>query len=225
MEKKSKRELLSRLLLIVGGSMALIFGLLTALIPNLAYVKVTRILWGYNQLSFERVYLPFKVQLHESSFALMMASVGGFLGLLSSVKRDLLCFTGDFLGVLGVVFYSPPIAGSIIIAQIAYEPWLGFSLTLVGISIMFIGSMVKSEGWHRLTLLGIPSLLTIPVIIPFLIAINDLPLLFSFRRVDRLIGLLLFLGYFIGFTLMHIGSVIGFLKSITKLTRIPYFSH
>lgn len=124
MEKKAKRELLSRLLLIVGGSMTLIFGLSTAFIPNLAYVKVTSTYWPYKQIYFE--YLSFKVQLHESSFGLMMTSVGGFLGLLSSVKRDvkrdLLCFAGDLLGVLGVVFYSAPIQGSIPEVQISYVP-------------------------------------------------------------------------------------------------------
>jgi len=100
MENKSKRELFSRLLLIFGGATALIFGLSTALIQNLAYVQVTIRYWPYEQMFLE--YLAFNVQLHESSFGLLISSFGGFLGLLSAVRRnvkgDLLGFAGGFLG-------------------------------------------------------------------------------------------------------------------------------
>jgi len=230
MENKSKRELFSRLLLIFGGATALIFGLSTALIPNLAYVQVTIRYWPYEQMFLE--YLAFNVQLHESSFGLLISSFGGFLGLLSAVRRnvkgDLLGFAGGFLGVLGVLFYSLPALGSAPEVLSFYVSWMGFCSTLIGVSVMFIGSMVKSEGWHRLTLLGIPLLLALWVTCPLLVATGNFSFLISIRLISfgeyRSIGLLFWYSYLIGLVLTHLGTVIGLFKSITQLTRIPYSS-
>jgi len=224
MENKSKIETISRLLMIIGGAWTLIFGLLTAFIPSLAYVEMIHAYWGYEQ-GYEQlylVYLPFKVQLHESSFGMLVSSVGGFLGLLSSVrgdvKRDFLGFVGGFLGVLGILFYGSPIRGSAPEILIFYEPWVGVCLTLIGVSIMFTGSVVKSEWWHSLSLLGIPLFLTIWLIPLHLIAVNNLPLLLSIEYSGSLMPL--FRMHVVGLVLMLFGSVVGIWKSKAHLTRI-----
>jgi len=226
-ESKSKRELLTRVLMILGGAMALIFGLLTAFIPGLAYVEV----WVFSPFITTPavVHFSFDFQIHGFTFGLLVSSVGGLLGLTAALtpvnRRAYLGFMGDFLGILGFflgilgfLFYPPSSYVTIPEFHFFDVPWVGVCLTLAGVSVMFIGSMVKSEGWHRLTLLGIPLLLTSWLTYPLLIAINNRPLLLSIYR-SGLMNALFFYFFIIGFVLTLLGSAIGFWKSSAHLRQ------
>lgn len=223
-EKESKRELLSRPLVIIGGAMALIFGLLTAFIPGLAYVRV----WVFAPLIIMITpaveYFPFDFQIHGYTSGLLISSIGGFLGLTAALmrvnRRAYLGFMGNFLGFLGFLslLFSP--LGESAIPEVHYfwVPWVGTCLTLIGISLMFVGTMVESREWHHLTLLGIPLILTSLLTHPLLIAVNNLPLLLSIHRnmsINVLFGYLILLG----FALTFFGTVIGFWKSAQNWSK------
>jgi len=207
--------------------MTLVFGLLTAFIPGLAYVEVY--ITGPTHLGQTYPYVacfPFEFQIHGFTFGLLVSSVGGILGLTSALRRGnklvYLAFIGDFLGILGFLFY-PPTRYSIIPEIHFFDvPWVGVCLTLIGISMMTVGCVVKCRGWHRLTVLGIPLLLASWLIYPLLITVNNLPLLLSIHRSvvrNTLPGILLgvpgvLVGVFLvlGFALTLLGSAIGVWK-------------
>lgn len=199
-----KKERLTCVLMIVGGAMALVFGLLTAFIQGLAYTVVV--------YDLRVIYFPFKFQFHGFTFGLLISSVGGLLGIVSSLRQDkkfaYLAFIADFLGIFGFLLVKAPFTydQNIFGGEAFFAvPWVGVCLTLVGVSVMFVGSMAESKGLPRLTLLGVPLLLAMWLMQPLLIAAKNFRLLISIYHSSYANALIEVLT-FSGFALILLGS-------------------
>ena len=219
-----KRELLPRLLMIIGGAMALIFGLLSAFIPGLHYVRVVDF-WP-RHLGVDIESLPFKLQLHDYTSGMLLCSVGGLLVLIPSLRRDKrlisIGFAGDFLAILGLIFSSPRPPGWFPTSILFETWWLGGCLAIVGICVMFVGLMLQYRGWQRLSILGVPLFLFV-LLYPLLIVTKNFHLFFSIFRnweVQFFFGVLIY----IGFCLILLGSIVGFLRFLPNLIQTTHAS-
>jgi len=229
METEAKKELLTRTLMLIGGTITLIFGLLTAFIPNLAYMVVVTDwnppphLYYLRPLSFpDSPFLYLSPPFACMFLGLLVTSFGGFLGLVSAVKHDgklaPLGSIGSLLGILGLLRAIPSGQPPFTMLEelfdfegvLFYVPWVGVCLTLVGVSFMLVSSAAKGNRVQRLTLLGIPLLMASWLIYPFLIATNNIPFLISIGKypigsnasASILIGTFAILGF--GLTLLGI---------------------
>ena len=139
-----KGQRIAQFLMVIGGVTAAVCGLLTAFIPGLAYVSVHD---PFESPPYVE-YLPLNLQLHNFTFEMLMSSVGGFLVLGSSIRRSkklaFLSFAGDFLGILGFLIYTGDRPGTFIWTGYAFKmPWIGLSLTFLGVLLMFASSIIR----------------------------------------------------------------------------------
>lgn len=205
--------------------MALTFGLLSAFIPGLHYVRVVEI-WRYPPPIVDIAYLPFNLQLHDYTLGMLLSSVGGLLGLISSLRRGkrLLSvgFAGCFLGILAS-FASYPSQPTWFPTRILFQTyWVGSCLTIIGICILFVGLMLESQGLHRLSILGVPLFLFV-FLYPLLAATKNFYLFFSIYRnyqMQFLFGTLDYIG--LGLTLL--GSAFGIWKCLPNLRQTIHAS-
>lgn len=206
----------------------MIFGLLSAFVRGLTYVTVYVGPPPMEGTVSPVVYFgDFSFQIHGFTFGMLVSTVGGLLGLISSVERYnklvSIGFAGGFLGILGFLFrpyeyfYSPFTGGYRITVL-----WVGPCLTLLGISLMLIGLVTRFKGWHYLTLLGIILLLVGQFTYPLWIISNNLSL-FLIRNLVSMsawVGLSIIIGF--AFTLS--GSAIGAWKFRQDLKQ-ALFTH
>lgn len=202
--------------------MALIFGLLSAFIPGLHYVRVVDF-WRHPGVDIE--YLPFKLQLHDYTSGMLLCSVGGLLVLIPSLRRDKrlisIGFAGNFLAILGLFFSSPRPPGWFPTNILLETWWLGSCLAIVGICVMFVGLMLQYRGWQRLSILGVPFLLLNACMFPVLGATRNFDLLYSILRSSvNIYGITGIIG--IGSTLL--GSIVGFLNFLPNLIQTTHAS-
>jgi len=194
----------------LGGIMTVIFGLFSAFVRGLAYITVyfPPLGMGPPVIGFG----DFSFQIHGFTFGMLISTIGGLLGLVSSVKRsNELCsigFVGGFLGALGFLFHPPGFRSLLTGAYYFNILWLGSCLVLIGISLMLIGLTARSRGWHYLTLVGIPLLLISRLTFPLSILSNNVPLFLSIHR-SVLMNMLLGFSIFGAYALTLIGSAIG----------------
>jgi hypothetical protein len=226
MSKESTWRSLPRILMIIGGVMTLIFGLLSAFIPGLHYVEVVwcRAPWCSSPNYIK--YFPFKLQLHDNTLGLVLCSVGGLLGLISSLRRDKRLvstgFAGDFLAILAFVASYPPHSLAMPFYTLFPTYWVGSCLTIIGVCILFVGLMLESRGWLRLSILGVPLFLFV-LLYPLLAATKNFYLFFSIYRnypIQALFGILIYIG--LGLTLL--GSAIGVWKFLPNLRQTTHAS-
>lgn len=213
-----------RMFVFLGGIMTVVFGLLSAFVRGLAYVTVyfpppgmgPPVIGGFGVLSF---------QIHGFTFGMLVSTVGGLLGLISSIKRynELVSigFVGGFLGASGFLFHPPGFSSPLTGEYRFNILWLGSCLVLIGISLMLIGLTAISKGWHYLTLLGIPPLLISRLTFPLSILSNNLPLFSSIHKSAQM-NVLLFFSIIIGYALTFLGSAIGAWKFRTGLRKISH---
>jgi len=207
--------------------MTLIFGLLSALIPRLGFLTVSPGGWGRPPV----FYPPFSFELHEFSFPLLIASCGGCLGILSSVRGvkwfAYLGFQGNFANMWSLVILQiirPP--GFVLLLQSSYAsvyggfyfPSIGYWFTLFGIMMMFTGLIRKSRT-PRIVLLSVPMLLLFWLTAPLMIVTNYsyFLVLSRIQFINELFGSLIILGLL----LMFIGNLIAELKFMYPAKKQP----
>lgn len=226
MSEESAWKSLPRILMIVGGAMALIFGLLSAFIPGLHYVRMVYLRRPFQgRPRIDIAYLPFKLQLHDYSLGMLLFSVGGLLGLISSLRRDNRLvsagFAGSFLAMLGL-FASAPRPPNWFPTSILFEMWwLGSCLAIVGVCVMFVGSMMEFRGWHSLSVLGVPFLLCNVLLFQLLAATRNFDLLS--RILAGSVNIYGITGI-IGLSLTLLGSAIGVWKFLPNLRHTTHAS-
>jgi len=201
-----------RMFVFLGEIMTVVFGLLSAFFRGLSYVTVyvgpppmegtvSPVVYFWN----------FSFQIHGFTFGMLVSTIGGFLGVISSIKHynELVSigFAGSFLGVLGFLFrpyeyFYSPFTGEYRITVL----WVGPCLTLLSISLMLVGLVTRFKGWHYLTLLGIILLLVGQLTYPLWIISNNL----SLFLIRNLVSMSVWVGLstIIGFALTLSGSAI-----------------
>jgi len=98
----------SRMLVFLGGLVTVVFGLLSAFVRGLAYGIVYV---SPGSMVSPRVYFPhFYFQTHDFTLGMLVSSIGGLLGLISSVKHFnkliSIGYIGGIMGVLGFLLTS-----------------------------------------------------------------------------------------------------------------------
>lgn len=170
MKSVLERETFPRLLMLFGSAMVLSFGLVSAFIPSLAHLNYF-VHHYYNGFTTSRVeYPPLEFKLtYYLTLWMIVASIGGLLGLIAYLVNDKrsisLSFTGTFIGFSGFILFMfefgshPPF---ITIPEVDYFliPWLGMSLTFLGILMMFTGSVAYFHTVPSLLYVLVPSLVS-----------------------------------------------------------------
>ena len=139
-EERLRPPLYVRVLMALGGILCLVFGLMTSFNEGLAFI--TFIYFGREPIK----YLPMVFQPHPVVYTLLLACPAGILSLIASIRRRgravaALSYWGTTLGLLGsFLFFFERVfiwgeRGSIPEAQ-PWVPGLGFSMTLLGLSLM-----------------------------------------------------------------------------------------
>lgn len=212
--------------MIFGGIVTFIFGLLSAFIQSSAFVLLVNDPISQVQNIYVQ-YGTWQPQLHAYTLGMLVSSVGGILGVVSSLRSSLkflrLGFLGIFLGVLGFTFLSgqpQPLWERVTVEPyhtnyVLKVPWIGICLTLLGVLVMFTSYMYEAGGWYRLVIIGVPLLLLSWLLCPLLIGFWGVsPSLRSFFmnvRTNIWFGSL----PVVGFTLIIGGTVLGFLKTFS----------
>ena len=210
-----------RVFVFLGGFMSVVFGMLSAFIQGLAYVTAyfPPLGMGPPVIGF----WDYQFQIHGFTFGMLVSTVGGLLGLVSSVKRynELISigFVGSFLGVLGFLFFPSEFFISLMTGEYYFNVlWVGPCLTLISVSLMLVGLTSRSKGWHYWTLLGVPLLLIGKLPHPLSILSNNLQFLSISNAVSW--GPLAGFSIILGFALTLSGSAIGAWKFRAGLTQI-----
>jgi len=203
--------------------MTVVFGLLSAFIQGLAYITVHIVPGTVSPMVYFGV---FSFHIHDFTLVMLVSTISGLLGLISSIKRynELISigFTGGFLGILGFLFCPSGFFYSLFTGEYGfYILGLGSCLTLISVSLMLIGLTVRSKGWHYITLLGVPLLLISRLSFPMLILSDNRLLFFSIHK-SSLMNVLLAFSILIGFALTLLGSAIGAWKFRAGLRQIVW---
>lgn len=140
------------------------------------------------QLTLGYIQLPWRhaFHFHKYTQGFLVTSAGGFPGLIASLRKDrkfaYLGFSGIFLGLLGFfvnVFLGPPRLIPADWTNYFFEvPSLGHILTLLGVSLMFVGFVTELKV-HSITLLSVPITLASSSMHLPMILTNSIPLLVS----------------------------------------------
>lgn len=204
-------------LLSLGSIITLISGLLAAFIPRLAYVTI----YTFSEFPLEMPtplarYSPLEFSFHTATLGLLLASAGSLATLLSQIatdkKRLNLSSAGISLGIIGLLLSAWPRTEQPTLS-ISYHyvqmPWVGTIVTMMGISIMFVGFAAKSRV-SRISLLSVPILLMLYLATPIMIVSNSLLLLAPAGEKAIFVGILLLAG--------HMLMLVGVFKGILRRT-------
>jgi|GEM_PF-2110149 len=193
-------------LLSFGSITTLVFGLLAAFIPGLAYVTVQSYfmdvpvaLYGLPSV----YYPPLEPGVHMNTIKLVISAIGGLIGLFSLLENQnkpaYMGFAAIAITNLGLMLPTGDARISFPEMRNFDVPWLGFYLVLVGVSIMFLGLAMKKPIVPRITLLSVPLLLAVYSIYPLFVLSNFLPwIVFGARigsPVNWLMGSLILTGH------------------------------
>lgn len=169
-------------LLLLGSVMVLVFGILTALIPALAYVTVSSYflespmgLFGLPKV----YYSQFEVNIHMGTARAALIAFGGLVGLLAFFGKknaSRIGFAGLLVATLGfLVPLSDPMRISFPEARLFDVSWIGYLAALLGVTIMFLGCTLKNQHFPRMTLASVPLLLVLYSVYPLMVLFNYLP--------------------------------------------------
>ena len=160
--------------------MILVFGLLAAFIPGLAYVTVlsdfSRIPYNFNVR-----YFALTLDVHMFTLKLAVCAIGGATGLFSVLRSKISAGYVSFAAIaaiaLGLELPAWRDVRTIYIPEIfPFEvPWIGFLLVLVGSLVMFLSLALKNPKVHCLALLSVPLLLISYSTTPIMVLINYFP--------------------------------------------------
>jgi hypothetical protein len=168
-------------LFILGAAAVVVFGLLAAVVPALAFVTVTSYFLdtpasGYNLPYVTYYALSFATHAATVNFALCV--LGGIVGLFSLYKpvRPYGVFTSVVFITLGLLLPIDRVIVAIPEVRIFDTPWIGSYLILIGLLAMYLGVAEKRTRTGRITLLlTVPLLLGLYAIYPLFVATNFLP--------------------------------------------------
>ena len=167
----------NRNLVILGSIVTLVFSVLVALIPRLAYVLIISWLGPSPHIS----YPPFDFSTHVYTLRFAVAAFAGILGLFSMIgpqsrRRNLILLSIVFGSS---AFWIPPVTNTIVVIDWMdiCQPWLGGLPVLFGISLIFLGAIMKKTNVPRFTLLSVPLLFGSYSTLPLIIASGNLWLL------------------------------------------------
>ena len=173
------------ILLVCGSLVTLLFGLLAALVPGLAYVTVSSYFQNVPQSAFNLplVHYPtLELSIHPFTLKLAAAALGGLIGLSAFFMAKGKGFRSGFVAVavaasnLGLML---PATWNMRITIPEYRLfdvlWLGYFLALVGVCLMFLALATKNHNVPRISLLSIPVLLLINAVTPVFVLTNYLP--------------------------------------------------
>ena len=197
-------------LLFFGSTIALICGLATAFVPGLAYVTV----YTFSEMPLEiptpfARYSPLEFSLHPATLGLLLATAGALVTLISLTtteeKSAYLSCAGVSLGSLGLLLSGwPRLSYDGIWYYYIQMPWLGTIITMIGVSIMFVGFAAKTR-ISRISLLSVPILILLYSATPIMILSNSLLLLAPTSEKAMIVGILLLAGH----VLMLAGALNG----------------
>jgi len=158
-EERLRPPLYVRVLMALGGALCLVFGLLTSFNEGLAFIDFGRVYQEHIE------YLPMVFQPHPVVYTLLLACPAGILSLIASIRRRgravaTLSYWGTTLGLLGpFLFFFERVfinAERIGIPEVYWVPGLGFSMTLLGLSLMLA---------YPVSIGVLPLALTLPLLI------------------------------------------------------------
>ncbi|RJS88545.1 hypothetical protein CW700_07525 [Candidatus Bathyarchaeota archaeon] len=159
-EERLRPSLSIRLHLALGGFLCLIFGVMTSFNPGLIFIDVG---WpyqgclGYPLMEFQSYPVVYSL--------LFIASPAGFLSLVASTQSRgrvvaILSHLGITLGLLGSFLFLLEfflVRGGIVMPEVFLVPSLGFSMILLGISLMLV---------YPISLGILPPASNVPLLIP-----------------------------------------------------------
>lgn len=176
-----KQASLNNPFLFLGSLITIIIGLLTAIIPGIAYLSVHSYFENvptYFNLPFVE-YQPLIFNIHIYSVRFIIASVGGLLGLLIFFRRPPLRYMGIFaIAVSGMALLLPPFNDTRILipeARLFDIPWIGSLIIAMAVCLMFIGLTYKKKGVPKVSFIGLPLLILTYSVLAIFVIFNYLP--------------------------------------------------
>lgn len=204
-----------RLFLFFGSTITIVFGLLAAFVPGLAYVTVQSNMWTVTSSVY---YQPLELGVHMDTAQLVISAIGGLIGLFSLLERKNKPAYMGFaaIAVTSVGLMLPAYYERFTAPEIYYfdVPWIGFLLVLVGVSIMFLGLAIKKPKVPRITLLSAPLLLAVYSIRPLFVLCNFLSsgVFVAHSNLSWLMGILTLAGHL----LMLLGAIYAMKPSVKE---------
>jgi len=167
-------------LFLFGSGFALVFGLLAAFTPGLAYLTVLTNFFSLPPETSIRFY-PFAFGVHMFTLKLLLCSIGGAIGLFSLLERKSKQRYSNFTAI-GIAALSltlpafPPVEERGLLEMHYFDmPWIGFLLVLAGVSVMFLALTLKNPKVPRIALLSVPLLLISYSAAPTMVLISYFP--------------------------------------------------
>ncbi len=198
----------NRNLVILGSIVTLVFSVLAALVPRLAYVLIIAQLGGSATPHIS--YPPFDFSIHVYTLRFAVAAFAGILGLFSMIgpqsrRRNLILLSIVFGSS---AFWIPPVTNTIAVVDWMdiYLPWLGGLPVLLGISLIFLGTIMKKTNVPRFTLLSVPLLFGSYSAYPLMITSSNFWLLRNYSSQTIIAFWAILLLYALGQALMFWGA-------------------
>jgi hypothetical protein len=148
----------------------LVFGFLTAFIPGLAYVTIRADFLVAPLILKSVSYGAFEFSIHSATFKYLICTIGAILGLFYFSKNKwspYALFTSMVLTTVGLIvpIYSTTISPPEY--RFFDVQWIGSYIVLVGLSLIFLGSVLQKSNRHRTALLSVTFLFCLYAIYPF----------------------------------------------------------
>lgn len=212
-----------RLLMLFGSFMALSFGLISAFNPGFAHLN------GFIPCRINPTpYVAYPPLWVKPPYYLtpwmVMSSIGGLLGLISFSMNDKksisLSFAGTSLGLSRFLLFMyafgtfPPFGT--FDSTYLFIPWLGMSLTFLGVLMMFTGSVTRFHVMPRFLYVLVPSLAS-TLAYNILVVTNNIPYLLLIARSvhsHAIVGIPLLLTLL----LISLGSILCLSKPLSPLS-------
>jgi len=209
-----KQNNLNDLLLFSGSFISLFVGLLAAFIPNLAFITVysyfmdaSNPLMGLPYVGYQ----PLILASHIYTARLVMAAVGGLIGLFALLRKKMPYLGVVAISVSGLALILPSFNDTRITipeARLFDVPWIGSLIVIIGISLMFLGLTLKKGHLPKASFLSLVLVVVANSILPLFAVLNYLPWSIFGATISYSVLLIDFLS-FVGILLM----VWGVLKS------------
>lgn len=209
-----------QMFMFLGGTITLVFGLLTAFIPGLHMAWVVRDPWTYRDLEWHIEYLSMQPQIYVATPWSLISCIGGVLGIASVLRNGIrflrIGFPGIFLGILGLLSPAPFHGGT---PETTFHLLLlpAPILTFLGVAIMFSSLVIKFGGRYRFTLLSVPILGIYLMLFPIVGLFNIQLYASLIRYFNFTIYPWDILPFIFGLLLALLGCILCFIKTFTSL--------
>jgi len=163
----------------LGAFTVLVFGLLAAFVPGLAYVGIRSDFTFMPYVSHRVHYYPFAFGVHMFTLKLVLCAIGGATGLFSVFETKTghryISFAAIAIAILGLALPAFSYGGGIPEVRYFEMPWLGFLFVFMGVSVMFLSLTLKNRGISRIALFSVPLLLISYSTAPIMVSVNYFP--------------------------------------------------